>query len=81
MYQLFNFSGLKWSVNRLNTTHKLVIVWNVTWTWSWPELQRFPFSFFRLGYAVHGVMLNSDWANLTFAAPSLKFIGHEAGIE
>ena len=55
MYGLFNFSSLKWRVDsRLNTTYKLVIVWNVTLDLELAWTTEVPF-FFRLGYVLHWV--------------------------
>ena len=65
---LFNSSSLKRGVDRLNTTHKLVIVRNVTFA--------LELAWTSLGYGEH-----SDWANLTFATLSLAFRGHEAGLK
>ena len=42
------------------------------------------FSFFHVGYAVHGVQhweyLNFDWENYIFVVLSITFGGHEAGL-
>ena len=71
---LFNFSSLKWRVDsRLNTTYKLVIVWNMTLDYRGSLLLSL-----RLCSTLS--ILNSDGAKITFAVLSLTFRGHEAGL-
>ena len=57
------------SVNRPNTTHKLVVMWSVTLELVWTQV----FPLFFLG-AVFGHELNFDWENLIFAALSLTLL-------
>ena len=70
------------SVDKPNTTHKLVIMWNVTLRVCSVVL----FLFFSRAKFTNTTqcktcsILNFDWVNLVFAALSLIFRGHEAGL-
>ena len=57
---------LELSVDRPNTTHKLLIMWKVTLEFVWTTC------FFPA--TVFGHKLSFDWANLTFAALSLTLV-------
>ena len=71
------------SVDRPNTTHKLVIMWNVTLRVC---LNSGSLSFFSRAKVTSTTqckrcsILNFDWVNLVFAALNLIFRGHEAGL-
>ena len=72
------------SVDRPNTTHKLVIMWNVILRVC---LNSGSLSFFFSRAKFTSTtqcktcsILNFDWVNLVFAALSLIFRGHEAGL-